>query len=82
MNKYNILGLIANHTTNNIKYNVSINNISLIQKYLKDIIIIDSKNESMAEKLKNEYVENNKVKDYIYVENNNYFDFGKWMFYL
>jgi len=82
MNKYNILGLIANHTTNNIKYNVSINNISLIQKYLKDIIIIDSKNESMAEKLKNEYVENNKVKDYIYVENNNYFDFGKWIFYL
>ena len=82
MNKYNILGLIANHTTNNIKYNVSINNISLIQKYLSDIVIIDSKNECMAEKLKNEFIDNKKVKDYIYIDNNNYFDFGKWIYYL
>ena len=82
MTKYNILGLIANHTSNNIKYNISLNNISLIKKYLKDIIIIDSKNKSYAEDLKFELKDENKIKEYLFTQNNNCYDFGKWIFVL
>jgi hypothetical protein len=82
MTKYNILGLIANHTCNNIKYNISLNNISLIKKYLKNIVIIDSKDESYAEDLYFELKNDSKIKDHLFIENNSYYDFGKWIFAL
>jgi len=81
MTKYNILCLIANHTCNNIKYNISLNNILLIKKYLKDIIIIDSKNESYAKDLHFEFKDNIEIKNFLFTENN-FYDFGKWIFAL
>ena len=80
--KYNILCLIANHTCNNIKYNISLNNISLIKKYLKNIVIIDSKDESNAENLYTELKDENIIKNYFFTENNCYYDFGKWIYAL
>ena len=82
MNKYNILGLVANHTNSSIKYNISLSNISLIRKYLNDIIIIDSENELFAEKLCMEYHNDNKIRDYLFTPNNCYYDFGKWIYAL
>jgi len=82
MKNYNILCLIANHTCNNIKYNISLNNISLIKKYIKDIIIIDSKNESYAEDLHFEFKDDIKIINFLFTENNCYYHFGKWIFAL
>ena len=83
MTKYKILGLIANHTNSQIKYNISLNNISLIKDYITDICIIDTKNEIYAQKLNNDICKiYNNIIDYIYIENNKYFDFGKWIYIL
>ena len=82
MLKYKILGLVANHTNNNIKYNISLNNISLIKKHLTNITIIDSKNEYYAEKLKDDFINDDKINNYLFTNNDNYYDFGKWIFYL
>jgi len=80
MNKYKILALIANHTNSQIKYNISLNNISLIKDYVTDICIIDTKNELYAQKLNNDIIKlYNNIIQYIYLDNNHYYDFGKWI---
>jgi hypothetical protein len=79
MDKYNILALISNHTNSIIKYNISLSNISLIKKHVNDIIIIDSENEIIAEKLSNDLKDDNKIKQYLFIKNNYYYDFGKWI---
>ena len=80
MTKYKILSLIANHTNSQIKYNISLNNISLIKEHVTDIFIIDSKNEIFANKLNNDLIKiyNNKIK-YTFLDNDYYYDFGKWI---
>jgi len=80
MNKYKILVLIANHTNSQLKYNISLNNISLIKDYVTDICIIDTKNELYAQKLNNDLIKiYNNIIQYIYLDNNYYYDFGKWI---
>ena len=76
--KYKILALIANHTSNKVKYNISLNNIAIIKEFVSKITIIDSNNEYYAEKLKEDLENNDKILDYYLVENNTYYDFGKW----
>ena len=85
MHKYKILGLIANHTYDNIKYNISLSNISIIKKYINNICIIDSSNEHYANLLKKDLTENTQndyIKNYFQIPNDNYFDFGKWVYCL
>ena len=82
MSKYNILLLVANHTCNNIKYNVSLNNISIIKKFVNNIVIIDSNEERYAKLLYNDLKNDDKIINYLFVNNDNYFDFGKWIFAL
>ena len=82
MTKYKILALIANHTCNKVKYNISLNNISLIKEYVTDIIIIDTKDQYYAEQLKNDIIYDKKILNYLFVENDNYYDFGKWTYAL
>ena len=78
--KYKILGIFANHTSNILKYNVSLNNLSFIRENLDEIIIIDSKDEEFAIKLKNDLAIDNKIIHHVLVENSLiYFDFGKWI---
>lgn len=77
--KYKILALIANHTSNKIKYNISLNNIAIIKEFVSKIIIIDSNNEYYSERLKEDLENNDKILDYYLVENDNYYDFGKWI---
>ena len=45
MNKYNILAIFSNHTYNNIKYNISFNNISYLCADIGSLIndLCDSK---------------------------------------
>jgi hypothetical protein len=77
-----ILAIFANHTCNNIKYNISLNNISLLRDKFTNIIIVDTKNEEYANKLHNDFLGDEKIINYFFVENDNYFDFGKWIFAL
>ena len=77
-----ILAIFANHTCNNIKYNISLNNISLLRDKFTNIIIVDTKNEEYAKKLHNDLHKDEKIVEYFFVENDNYFDFGKWIFAL
>jgi len=79
---YKILGLIANHTCNNIKYNISLNNINLIHKYLNNICIIDTINEEYGNKLYNNLKNLSIINNYFFIENDSYFDFGKWIYAL
>jgi len=81
MNKYNILAIFSNHTYNEIKYNISLNNITFIIPHVNDIIIIDSENEEFAIKLKSDLI-HDKIKDYIFIKNDIYLDFGKWIYVL
>ena len=80
MSKYKILLLVANHTCNNIKYNVSLNNISIIKNFVNNIIIIDTNEERYAKLLYNDLKNDNKISGYFFIDNDNYFDFGKWIF--
>jgi hypothetical protein len=82
MLKYKILGIFANHTTTPIKYNISLNNILLIKPFLTNIIIIDSKNENYAQQLYSDFKTDDKLKNYLFIDNDNYFDFGKWVYTL
>jgi len=77
--KNKILGIFANHTSSLLKYNISINNISFLKKNLEEIIIIDSINEIYASKLKTDLSHDPKIINHIFVENDCYFDFGKWI---
>jgi hypothetical protein len=82
MNKYKILLLIANHTSNNIKYNVSLSNISNIKNFVEKIVIIDSKDENYAQLLYNDLKKCDKIMHYFFINNDNYYDFGKWIYAL
>jgi hypothetical protein len=80
MHKYKILGIFACHTNNILKYNITLNNLSIIKEYLTGICIVDSINEMYANLLKNDLtINNNIIKHYFLIENNHYFDFGKWI---
>lgn len=80
MSKYKILLLVANHTSNNIKYNICLNNISILKPYVEDIVIINSTDEIYAKILHNDLLNDSKIKNFLYIHNDHYFDFGKWIF--
>ena len=82
MTKYKILALFANHTYNRIKYNISINNISLIKKFVTNFIIVDSIDEYYANQLFNDIKNDDKLSHFYIIKNDNYFDFGKWIYAL
>ena len=82
MSKYKILAIFANHTTNIIKYNLTLNNLSFIKSNVTNIVIVDSKNEMYAQKLCNDLEEDNKVNNFFFIDNDNYYDFGKWIYAL
>jgi hypothetical protein len=83
MNKYNILAIFSNHTYNNIKYNISFNNISYILPHVNDIIIVDSIEEEYAIKLKTDLINIPKIKNFYFVKNDKILlDFYKWMYIL
>jgi len=83
MSKYNILAIFSNHTYNNIKYNISFNNISYIIPHVSDIIIVDSIEEEYAIKLKTDLNNIPKIKNFYFVKNDKiYLDFYKWMYIL
>ena len=79
MTNLKILAIIANHTSTNIKYNISLNNILYIEPYVQNITIIDSDNELYSTKLYNDIKEHPKINNYFFVPNDTYFDFGKWI---
>jgi len=77
----NIL-LLALHTTNNIKYSATINNIEKIINNIDGIIIVDSLDSYYKDKLK-EYLTtkyNTKILNYYFIENDVYVDFGKYIY--
>ena len=78
----NILGIFSNHTNNIIKYNICLNNISFLKKYLTNIVIVDSDNEKYAKKLYNDIHDDNKIINYFLIKNDIYMDFGKWIYAL
>jgi hypothetical protein len=75
----NILGLIACHTNNHIKYNVNLHNIHFIKKYVKDLIIIDTKEEIESQHLYND-IQKEKILHYFFIKNKCYFE--KWVYAL
>ena len=83
MHKYKILGIVANHTNSLVKYNVSINNLSIIKEYLSGLCIVDTISEKYANLLRRDLTLKSNIVDYYYlIENNDYFDFGKWIYAL
>ena len=76
--KYKILGIFANHTTTKIKYEVTLSNISLLKDNLTDIVIIDSTNEIYSKKLYDFFKD--KIQYHFLIKNDNYYDFGKWIY--
>jgi hypothetical protein len=82
MSKYKILLLVANHTCNNIKYNISLNNISIMKNFVNNIVIIDTIGERYSKLLYNDLKKDDKIINYFFINNDNYFDFGKWIFAL
>ena len=82
MEKKNILAIFANHTSSKNKYNISLNNISIINKFVDDIIVVDSIEAEYSNKLKNDIKNIISIKDYIIINNDKYFDFGKWIYVL
>ena len=82
MDNLKILALVANHTTSNIKYNISLNNILYIEPYVQNITIIDTDNEIYSKKLYNDIKKHSKINNYFFIPNDTYFDFGKWVYAL
>ena len=80
--KYNILLIIANHTSNKIKYNITLNNLSYVIEYVNDIVIIDTNNEKYSKLLYEDLKGNKKIKEHLFINNDHFFDFGKWIYYL
>lgn len=80
MHKYKILLLIANHTCNNIKYNISLSNFSIIKNFVENIVIIDTNGQNYGKLLYNDLKDDKKIIKYFFINNDNYFDFGKWIF--
>jgi hypothetical protein len=81
MNK-KILAIFANHSNSNTKNIISLHNLSIIEKYVSEICIIDSECEEFAMKLKDNLKEKNNITNYFFVPNDTYFDFGKWIYAL
>lgn len=73
-----ILVLLANHTNNKLKYNICLNNISLLNKYFENIIIIDSSDEYYAQQLNNDLEDINN--NFYTIKHDNYLYFGKWIY--
>ena len=82
MSKYKILAIFANHTSSIIKYNLSLTNFLMIKKNVDNIVIIDTNNEEYSKKLHNDLIQDNKIINYLFVENDQYLDFGKWVYAL
>ena len=82
MTIFKILGIFANHTNNKIKYNISLNNYSKLKNNLDAIIIVDTLGEKYAEKLQLDLLKDEKLKNYYLINNDNFFDFGKWIYAL
>jgi len=81
MNK-KILAIFANHSNSNTKNIISLHNLSIIEKYVSEICIIDSECEEFAVKLKDYLKEKNNITNYFFIPNDTYFDFGKWIYAL
>ena len=80
MDKYKILGLFACHTKCIKKYFTNLNNIYYLLDYLENFIIIDSKDEYYAELLKKDVEKISKFKEHYFIDNDIYYDFGKWVY--
>lgn len=80
MTKFKILALFACHTNCLKKYFVNLNNIYKLLPYIDNFAFIDSESEILARKLKNDVMNINKYKDYIFKANDQYLDFGKWVY--
>ncbi len=81
MHKYKILGIIASHTNSTLKYNININNISILKEYLTEICLIDTITERYAILLKSDLtIANNLIKNYYLIDNNHLYDYGKWIY--
>jgi hypothetical protein len=72
------LTIMACHTNGPIKYNAVLNNMHYLTFPNNDIVIINSTGH--GEKLKTKLL--TKVKMYYEIPNDNYFDFGKWVYVL
>jgi hypothetical protein len=83
-----ILTIIACHTNSIIKYNTLINNIPHLVYPNNDIVIINSSNEKLGEKLKkyiqsDVYPHKNNIIHYLEIPNDDkHIDFGKYMYAL
>ena len=81
MNK-KILAIFANHSNSYVKNIISLHNLSIIEKYVTDICIIDSENQEFAMKLNNNLKDKDKIINYFFIKNDTYYDFGKWVYAL
>jgi hypothetical protein len=79
MNK-KILAIFANHSNSYVKNIISLHNLSIIEKYVTDICIIDSENEEFSMKLNNNLKDKDKIINYFFIKNDTYYDFGKWVY--
>jgi len=82
MSKKKILCIFSNHTSNMIKYNISLSNISILKKFVTNIIIVDSIEEEYGNKLCKDFEDDPILLKYFLIKNDNYYDFGKWTYVL
>lgn len=73
---------MANHTYDVTKYAVSINNLGIIKEYLNNICVVDTIGLEYSDKLKEFYSKESKINNHFLIENNDFFDFGKWIYAL
>lgn len=77
LNKNNSLIIIAAHTDNYIKYKILLNNIKYFYNKNYDIILINSI--EFKDKYNFDIFNNIRI---IFIDNDNYLDFGKWIYVL
>jgi hypothetical protein len=82
MSKRKLLAIFDNHTYDILKYNISIHNMSHIIDYFENICVVDTINFEYSNKLKDFFTKNEKINNFLLIENNEYFDFGKWIYAL
>lgn len=80
-NNKNIITLIACYTNSEIKLKAILNNIRILCKYSKKIVIINSPTE-FSEKLENLIHSEMDNIEFSYFDNDKYYDFGKWYKYI
>ena len=78
--KYNILAIISNNTNNACKYNICLNNISIVKQFVSSIIIIDSQNEDYANLLKKDLENIEFINNFLFI--NDQSTITKWSFAL